>query len=1136
MSQPEKIENNGFSVTYNDGDFKKASTSLSQEAHNQPIQSGEKTNAPATERKDVNNSDADKASLIQRDATIPHTEHSVHNNANILNDRVKALNGTPVSATYRTNDGQISTALETYNPKSKQIEVLMNNQRYERVAEQDSAGRQNYSLRPLNEQGKPTGGESIGLAAMRTGMPPEGVAPEKFLPAPAAPQRQDASPNHAEKYQSTDAASTQRSSESNQSKEQTKNQTVDATKPQSADSSRMPSTELGKLQNGDNPATFRSIDTTKQINTAGQTELISAARKKDSVHEVDSVNRTPAKEASHHEQNKIGENPSTSKFSQTGAPFERTIPDSNLQAKSLEQIKRDAPEKHDAAEKHVGQNERSAEHTAKSFSEIKDSHEQKNLKQLDSNDAAKHNSPILDAIGRQINVAPRKDIIDKISGPIQNSLSIKDGAQFIVAAAAKFVDGLKPGRAPEASMNDRDIKIAKPSDVKAAKLEDITKIARKLPEDFKDSVIKVCDKLVKNPNEKFEGKDKQLADILRPIKNADLVKQILTNKVPPDFSKIPEKHLTQFLAVLTALIDCNKASRTDRPQGSAAKSDMPSANAKPIVSIAADKVPSANMRKPGDSNRMISTTKPGDPRAYIDSKLLLLQNLGILKPFSDLIAKFKGTKSDTTYSGTSTRSAHDKSINTTPAGSRPAGDKSSDTKTVSSKVSGDKSAGTKSTDGKIIGDKSADTRTIGGKIIGDRLADNKPVGDKIAGVKPQLPASSKPLVETQKDTSTKMIAQQKPSEKAFSPSEWISQQKTTSNQQKELTIQQKDSKTRVSLDKPNETSTKIIAQLKPAETQNTTKNLLSTDAESKTRQISISENHASAAKKDTKNGSDVDAPNVLSKEAAGADSEEQENTVEIDPALILEQTFKSKPESKGSEIEERIKEKRNRDKYRQRTRVIRTVERGDTLKSISMGFFGEEASAPIVYHYNQKHVECINYNGKILAVPIIGRKIVMPELDEIEAYHKEKISYDHIEFGSALTLEMMAARDKAEKEVQSEIQDRNSEAIDPALLVNYRASLREWLNETKTVKALEQQYYSKQHEWGVRIALQLLDDGAWVETCCYEIYSALAIRIQYYKRGGSKKSPCSLPPAKIKEMAKTDFRNNWERICDDYRA
>jgi len=85
---------------------------------------------------------------------------------------------------------------------------------------------------------------------------------------------------------------------------------------------------------------------------------------------------------------------------------------------------------------------------------------------------------------------------------------------------------------------------------------------------------------------------------------------------------------------------------------------------------------------------------------------------------------------------------------------------------------------------------------------------------------------------------------------------------------------------------------------------------------------------------------DFSSAEVASKDLTNP--EVQDNTVEIDPAHILEQAFKSKPDTKDSEIEQRIKEKRNRDKYRQRTRVIRTVEKGDTLKSISMGFFGED--------------------------------------------------------------------------------------------------------------------------------------------------------------------------------------------------
>jgi len=247
--------------------------------------------------------------------------------------------------------------------------------------------------------------------------------------------------------------------------------------------------------------------------------------------------------------------------------------------------------------------------------------------------------------------------------------------------------------------------------------------------------------------------------------------------------------------------------------------------------------------------------------------------------------------------------------------------------------------------------------------------------------------------------------------------------------QKNGSIYRKTRKTRPLLEAQKDTSTKVIAQQKPVEKAASQKDSLSTQLDTSTRPLSHSEELLTDAKKEAKKKPEFDSSRtiVTGEDALERDAqEEQDNTVEIDPAYILEQTFKSKPEVKDSEIEQLIKEKRNRDKYKRSTRVIRTVEKGDTLKSISIGFFGEDASAPIIYHYNQKHVECITYNGKLLAVPIVGRKIVMPEPNEIEAYHKENFAYDHLEFGSALSLEMIAAREKAEKEVQSEVQSENS--------------------------------------------------------------------------------------------------------------
>ena len=237
-------------------------------------------------------------------------------------------------------------------------------------------------------------------------------------------------------------------------------------------------------------------------------------------------------------------------------------------------------------------------------------------------------APLLDPKGNQINLVPRADIIDKINGPITNTLSgikdsiniikdnaqgiikdgisvIKDGAGIVFIAGAKVIDSVKDKAAgvTEAIKDgaSRAIKSGESSDAKASKLEDLTKVARKLPEDFKDAVVKVCERLVKNPNEKFEGKDKQLADILRPVKNADLIKQILTNKVQPDFSKFSEHHLTKFLAVFTALIDHGKTIKGERPQPLSAKAESQQPNTKTIASSAADKTAAVKAGRPADN-------------------------------------------------------------------------------------------------------------------------------------------------------------------------------------------------------------------------------------------------------------------------------------------------------------------------------------------------------------------------------------------------------------------------------------------------------------------------------------------------------------------------------------------------------
>jgi hypothetical protein len=87
---------------------------------------------------------------------------------------------------------------------------------------------------------------------------------------------------------------------------------------------------------------------------------------------------------------------------------------------------------------------------------------------------------------------------------------------------------------------------------------------------------------------------------------------------------------------------------------------------------------------------------------------------------------------------------------------------------------------------------------------------------------------------------------------------------------------------------------------------------------------------------------------------------------------------------------------------------------------------------------------------------------------------------------------------------------------------------------SKGLKILESECFNL-HEQGIRIALRMQQkNSGWRDICYYEIYPTESRKRQLYDNGSSRQSRFSLPPAQVKEMSRTDFRNNWKRLCDEY--
>jgi len=71
-------------------------------------------------------------------------------------------------------------------------------------------------------------------------------------------------------------------------------------------------------------------------------------------------------------------------------------------------------------------------------------------------------------------------------------------------------------------------------------------------------------------------------------------------------------------------------------------------------------------------------------------------------------------------------------------------------------------------------------------------------------------------------------------------------------------------------------------------------------------------------------------------------------------------------------------------------------------------------------------------------------------------------------------------------------------------------------------------------EQGARISLRLRNQSEYQTVCYYEVYSIQSKRRQYKIDGGYRDVIINLPPAQVKEMARTDFRNNWDSYCKKF--
>lgn len=169
----------------------------------------------------------------------------------------------------------------------------------------------------------------------------------------------------------------------------------------------------------------------------------------------------------------------------------------------------------------------------------------------------------------------RKDLIDKVNGPIQRGIGA--GTRIILIGPARVLDGIKGGGKTVKSGGEikgiegkggksgadgkagvTDGRSGRSSAAaRLLKLEDLRDKTLKLPSETKSQAVKIVDLLLLNPKERIDGKSKPLADALRQLNSRELniVRMILQQGLKTDFSRFSEKFQSQLLVVFKILLE-----------------------------------------------------------------------------------------------------------------------------------------------------------------------------------------------------------------------------------------------------------------------------------------------------------------------------------------------------------------------------------------------------------------------------------------------------------------------------------------------------------------------------------------------------------------------------------------------------
>jgi hypothetical protein len=247
------------------------------------------------------------------------------------------------------------------------------------------------------------------------------------------------------------------------------------------------------------------------------------------------------------------------------------------------------------------------------------------------------------------------------------------------------------------------------------------------------------------------------------------------------------------------------------------------------------------------------------------------------------------------------------------------------------------------------------------------------------------------------------------------------------------------------------------------------------------------------------------------------------------PAEILAQAFEHKTET----VDLRVTEPAVHEKGKYSSgRSCHVVKPGETLKSIAVKYFGDDAGAPVILHINRQNrqIDYQSHKGRLYVVLPADAVLTIPSQDDIDAFKKANVSYAHLDFGSMLDCETIAAVGKALDEV-ARVGENCLPASKHGTAGNNWGPVSELLGPG--LKIRESQCL-RSGEQGIRVSLQLQHQKQWLILSQYEIFSTGSNKLQYKQSGSTKQATMNLAPVQLKAMARNDFRNNWRSIFAEY--